>query len=305
MSNRDDGGALVGLSRRDAAPGMSATSEHVLEERGFDLVAALFGGPDSHGAKLPDAALALLVHGIVLDFVARHLPGPGSDVLAQEIHFAMDPAVGDKVVVSGTADVPPRGRHGGHRADGGLRARAAGRRYGAGAPARGARDAAAGSPGRHHPAPPSSPQAADGQRGALAGTDCGCRLALRPRQPARAAAGDARGRMKPILVGPRAAIEKAAADRRRLASDGAELSRRRDADVEAAMAAVRLCREGRAEALMKGSLHTDELMARRRVARGRAAHRAPHQPCLRDGRAVLSKGAIRHRRRDQHRPRPR
>ena len=107
MSNRDDGGALVGLSRRDAAPGMSATSEHVLEERGFDLVAALFGGPGSHGAKLPDAALALLVHGIVLDFVARHLPGPGSDVLTQEIRFTMDPAVGDKVVVSGTLTSRP------------------------------------------------------------------------------------------------------------------------------------------------------------------------------------------------------
>ena len=107
MSNRDDGGTLVGLSRRDAVPGMSATSEHVLEERGFDLVAALFGGPDSHGAKLPDAALALLVHGIVLDFVARHLPGPGSDVLAQEIRFTMDPAVGDKVVVSGTLTSRP------------------------------------------------------------------------------------------------------------------------------------------------------------------------------------------------------
>ena len=41
-------GLLVGLSRRDAAPGLSATAEHVLQERGFDLVAALFGNRNEH-----------------------------------------------------------------------------------------------------------------------------------------------------------------------------------------------------------------------------------------------------------------
>ena len=194
MSNRDDGGALVGLSRRDAAPGMSATSEHVLEERGFDLVAALFGGPDSHGAKLPDAALALLVHGIVLDFVGAPPARPWQRCAGAGNPLRNGPRCRRQGRGLRHTDFPPRGRHGGHRADGGLRARAVGRRYGAGAPARGARDAAAGSPGRPHPAPPSSPQAADGQRGALAGTDCGCRLALRPRQPSRAAASDARWR---------------------------------------------------------------------------------------------------------------
>ena len=55
----------------------------------------------------------------------------------------------------------------------------------------------------------------------------------------------------------------------------------------AAAKAVELVREGKAEALMKGSLHTDELMAAVVQARHRAAHRAPHQPLLRDGRAVV------------------
>ena len=49
--------------------------------------------------------------------------------------------------------------------------------------------------------------------------------------------------------------------------------------------AVDLVREGKAEALMKGSLHTDELMGAVGRARHRAAHRAPRQPLLRDGRA--------------------
>jgi hypothetical protein len=36
---------------------MSAISEHVLPERGFAMVAALFGTPGSQTATLPDAAL--------------------------------------------------------------------------------------------------------------------------------------------------------------------------------------------------------------------------------------------------------
>ena len=94
------------------------------------------------------------------------------------------------------------------------------------------------------------------------------------------------GLIAPILVGPRARIEAVA--------------RACDLDISAyeivdaphsqasAEAAVQLVREGKAEALMKGSLHTDELMARRGQARRRAAHRAARQPLLRDGRAVAT-----------------
>ena len=66
------------------------------------------------------------------------------------------------------------------------------------------------------------------------------------------------GLIVPILVGPRDRILAAAA------SSGIDLSGVEIVDAEhsvaAAAAAVQLVREGRAEALMKGSLHTDELM---------------------------------------------
>jgi len=65
--------------------------------------------------------------------------------------------------------------------------------------------------------------------------------------------------LKPLLVGPpakiRAAAEQAALDISEFPMIEAEHSH------DAAAKAVGLVREGRAEALMKGSLHTDELMA--------------------------------------------
>jgi phosphate acetyltransferase len=67
------------------------------------------------------------------------------------------------------------------------------------------------------------------------------------------------GLIKPILVGPKAKIE-AVAKQFKLDISGYD---RVDAPHShaAAAAAVELVREGKAEALMKGSLHTDELMA--------------------------------------------
>jgi phosphate acetyltransferase len=67
------------------------------------------------------------------------------------------------------------------------------------------------------------------------------------------------GLLQPILVGPRAKIEAVAAQFK------LDISRYELVDaphsVAAAEAAVQLAREGKAEMLMKGSLHTDELMA--------------------------------------------
>ncbi|KJK22650.1 phosphate acetyltransferase [Burkholderiaceae bacterium 16] len=67
------------------------------------------------------------------------------------------------------------------------------------------------------------------------------------------------GLIAPILVGPRARIEETAK------ADGIDISPYPIVDAPfshaAAAAAVQLVREGKAEALMKGSLHTDELMA--------------------------------------------
>ncbi len=62
----------------------------------------------------------------------------------------------------------------------------------------------------------------------------------------------------PLLVGPRARIESIAAAHK-LSLEGIELVDSPHSHASAAEA-VRLVREGRAQCLMKGSLHTDELM---------------------------------------------
>ena len=79
--------------------------------------------------------------------------------------------------------------------------------------------------------------------------------------PSLSAALDARdaGLITPILVAPRARLETVAAD---LGIDLAGVSIEDVAHSHAAAArAVELARAGKVEALMKGSLHTDELMA--------------------------------------------
>ncbi|WP_454739739.1 phosphate acetyltransferase [Cupriavidus necator] len=84
------------------------------------------------------------------------------------------------------------------------------------------------------------------------------------------------GLIAPILVGPRGRIEEAAR------ASGIDISQYPLVDAPhshaAAAAAVQLVREGKAEALMKGSLHTDELMGA--VVRGdsglRTARRISH-----------------------------
>jgi phosphate acetyltransferase len=81
------------------------------------------------------------------------------------------------------------------------------------------------------------------------------------------------GLIKPILVGPQARIEAVAA------SCDLDISGYEQIDTPhseaSAEIAVRLAREGKAEVLMKGSLHTDELM-----------HAVLSQPALRTGRRL-------------------
>jgi hypothetical protein len=72
-----------------------------------------------------------------------------------------------------------------------------------------------------------------------------------------------RGLIPPLLVGPRAKIERAAAEAR-LALDGGEI-----VDVphsHAAAEAVRLAGAKKVEVLIKGSLHADELVSAMRFA---------------------------------------
>ncbi|WP_267905045.1 phosphate acetyltransferase [Paraburkholderia madseniana] len=85
-----------------------------------------------------------------------------------------------------------------------------------------------------------------------------------------------KGLIAPILVGPRARIESVAAQCNLSIGDYPIV----DAPFSeaSAAAAVQLVREGKAEALMKGSLHTDELMAAavRRDAGLRTGRRISH-----------------------------
>jgi phosphate acetyltransferase len=84
------------------------------------------------------------------------------------------------------------------------------------------------------------------------------------------------GLIAPILVGPRTRIEAVAAEH------GIDIAGYPIVDAPfsqaAAAAAVQLVREGKAEALMKGSLHTDELMGAvvRRETGLRTARRVSH-----------------------------
>ena len=85
------------------------------------------------------------------------------------------------------------------------------------------------------------------------------------------------GLIVPILVGPRARME-AAALQGGLDLFGAEIVETADNPRAAAAQAATLCREGSAAALMKGSLHTDELLgaAVSRDAGLRGSSRASH-----------------------------
>ncbi len=73
------------------------------------------------------------------------------------------------------------------------------------------------------------------------------------------AGATSRGLILPLLVGPAARV-RAAADAAGFALDSVEIIDTPHSHASAARA-VELVRQGRAEALMKGSLHTDELMA--------------------------------------------
>ena len=110
------------------------------------------------------------------------------------------------------------------------------------------------------------------------------------------------GILQPILVGPRDKIEAVAAQFQ-LDISGYEIVDAPHSHAAAEMA-VQLAREGKAEMLMKGSLHTDELMGAVVRTRDRPAHRAAHQPRLHHGRAEPGPGDHRHRRGDQHLPDP-
>jgi phosphotransacetylase len=250
---------LVGRSRDETFVGLTDAVEQQLRERAFDVAAAIFGVPEADRSRLPDAAYALLIHGVVLDFAARRLPGPGSEILNEELRFLADPAIGDNVKVVGTVTARPSEDTAemgisvecqrGMLAEGKLTLRLPAERITLRPEARPdivlhrhkhlehlmARSASA---------PPLQATVAwPCDRDSLLGAVEAMR----------------HGALRPILVGPKAKME-ATARAANVTLDGCELVEA-ETPITAAEAAVRICREGRADALMKGSLHTDELMA--------------------------------------------
>ncbi len=127
-----------------------------------------------------------------------------------------------------------------------------------------------------------------------------------------------RGFIIPVLVGPEDKIRKAAEEAQ------IDLGPYRIVPSahshESAQKAVALASAGEVEALMKGSLHTDEIMGGHRPGSGGSSHLAPDQPRLCHGRRHLpedvhddrcgrqhlpdSRGQARHRP-ERHRPGPR
>jgi phosphate acetyltransferase len=104
----------------------------------------------------------------------------------------------------------------------------------------------------------------------------------------------------PVLVGPTAKIEACGRCRRGWISSGLEIVDAPHSHA-AAEVAVALVHEGRAGALMKGKLHTDELLigrARQDAAGLRTERRLSH--VFRARRAGSEPDAVRHRRGDQH-----
>ena len=111
------------------------------------------------------------------------------------------------------------------------------------------------------------------------------------------------GIIVPILVGPAAKITAVA---RKHSLDIAKYEIVDVAHSEAAAAkGVELIHAGKGELLMKGSLHTDELMRAVTASTTGLRTAPPHQPRLRHGCAGLSGHAVHHRCGDQHRSRSR
>ncbi|HYZ33602.1 MAG TPA: bifunctional enoyl-CoA hydratase/phosphate acetyltransferase [Crenalkalicoccus sp.] len=258
-STADPAGPIVGLTRDQVTVGLTASAEQELRDRAFDLVGAAFGAPDTPHDRLPDAAYALLVEGIALDFAARRLPGPGCHILSQEMRFIADPAPGDRVRVQGAVTARPA-------ADTATialiietqRGRVAEGTVLAGLPEKPVtlRPEARLDFILHHHRHLEQLLARSAEAARLTAA-----IAWPCDHDSLIGALEARrsGAMVPILVGPRPAMARVAE------AAGATLEGCEVVEAEtphaAAAAAVRLCREGRAGALMKGSLHTDELMS--------------------------------------------
>jgi phosphate acetyltransferase len=250
----------------DLQPGTSATITRRVSATEVEALALVSGDVDSFhleandgGASENVAAKAVGGEAIISGMLTRRLPGPGTTVLQQDLRFEGEIVAGDELTVTVTVreKLPDRCvlfdcvvKHG-HQVliDGRVLVRA---------PAERIRYSNVATPEM-----------------ILRRTDAYALLmrACERLQPVRCAivhpcdrdsllgAMEAarRGLIEPVLVGPLAKV-RAAAQAAEVDLAGCELV---DAEHshDAASRAVALAREGKVEALMKGSLHTDELMA--------------------------------------------
>jgi phosphotransacetylase len=250
---------LTGLSQSTAALGLTRSMTHALRAQGFDLAAALFGAPDTAFERLPGQARALLLQGLILDFTARALPGPGAELRHLDMTPRLPPLPEEALEITGTITARPDAQTAeiaivvdsprGRLAEASARFRLP--ETAVTAPAGTRPDIQLHT--HRHLATLMARSAALPALTAAVAWPCDRDSLLGAVEAAR------QGALRPILVGPRALIADTAA-KAGASLNGCEIVEA-ETPHEAAAAAVRLCRDGRAASLMKGSLHTDELMA--------------------------------------------
>lgn len=240
----------------EIAAGDSAVLRRTLAQQDIDLLAVISGG----GSAGEGAGAGSVVTGLVSLLVATELPGPGVVMLGQELAFRGTVSAGDALVLTLTVtrretetreltlSCDCRTEAGREVASGTIRVRA---------PDEKIRRPRAELPdirmSRHERFRALMAEAASSKPPVAA-------VAHPCSAPAIAAAAEAAqaGIVVPILVGPRGKIERAAAEA------GVALDRFRLVETPhshaAAEEAVALVRRGEASLLMKGSLHTDELL---------------------------------------------
>ena len=254
--------ALIGLTMADLFLGRRVGRTGPVPPRAFDLAAAVTGLPPFYPLDGPPTAdEALLLQALVAELAAQELPGPGTMILAADFRLFGAPAPDEQTTV--TLAVASIDRAAGEAV---LDASVSGA---------GGRELAAGRllvrPPRERVVIPHTERptivlqrhphlarllaraAEEPPLRTAVAWPCDRDGLLGPLEAAH------RGFLAPILVGPRREIA-AAAEAAGVGLDRVELVEADDPR-EAADAAVALCRDGRADALMKGSLHTDELMA--------------------------------------------
>lgn len=243
-------------------PGLRVSSTRILAPQALDLAAALVGAPSvptaGDGAS---ADAALLLQGMLTQLAAQELPGPGGSLLAVELGLRAGPEMEEELTASlEVVTVDPQlgsvrlaavitGSDGRVLAQGHLVVRPPATMVEV---ARPDRPSILLQQHRHMDALLARAAALPPLVTAVA-WPCDHDSLLGPIEAAR------RGLMQPLLIGPREAILRAAraAD---ISLDGFEVIEAATPQAAAA-AAVALVREDRAAAVMKGSLHTDDLMA--------------------------------------------